>query len=176
MTNDYATEERPHSNEGSLNEDRPNKWKFLVIADDTPEFKVVLRLAALRAARVNGEMIMLRIIPESDFQHWMSVQDIMEEEARVEAEELLENFAKEVKELAGISPELIVRKGNVRDVITSYIKEDQDVHMLVLGANVNGDPGPLVRAFREDLLNVLHMPVLVIPGNMTNEEIDHFVY
>ena len=157
-------------------EKRPDKWKFLVIADDTPEFKVVLRLAALRAARVNGEMIMLRIIPEGDFQHWMSVQDIMEEEARTEAEDLLKYFAREAHELTGINPEIIVRRGSVREVISTYIKEDQDVHMLVLGANVDGDPGPLVRAFREELLDVLHMPVLVVPGNMTDEEIDHFVY
>ena len=157
-------------------EKRPDKWKFLVIADDTPEFKVVLRLAALRAARVNGEMIMLRIIPEGDFQHWMSVQDLMEEEARTEAEDLLKSFARQAHELTGINPEIIVRRGSVREVISAYIKEDQDVHMLVLGANVDGDPGPLVRAFREELLDVLHMPVLVVPGNMTDAEIDHFVY
>tara|TARA_R110002096_G_scaffold87253_9_gene200354 strand:+ start:18770 stop:19246 length:477 start_codon:yes stop_codon:yes gene_type:complete len=151
------------------------KWKFLVIADDTPEFKKVLRLASLRAAKVNGSMVMLRIIQPSEFQHWMSVREIMEEEAMQEAEEMMNEFAREVKEISGLDCEKVIRKGEPGDVITQYIEEDQEIHMLVLGANVDGDPGPLVKAFREELLNVLHMPVLVVPGNMTNEDIDHFV-
>ncbi|PHZ86004.1 universal stress protein UspA [Paremcibacter congregatus] len=151
------------------------KWKFLVIADDTPEFKKVLRLASLRAAKVNGSMVMLRIIQPSEFQHWMSVREIMEEEAMQEAEEMMNEFAREVKEISGLDCEKVIRKGEPGDVITQYIEEDQEIHMLVLGANVDGDPGPLVKAFREELLNVLHMPVLVVPGNMTDEDIDHFV-
>lgn len=152
-----------------------NKWKFLVIADDTAEFEVVLRLAALRAESVGGTLVMLRIIQPSEFQHWMSVRDIMEEEAMQEAEEMMVQFTESVKKLATIECEHIIRKGEPGEVITQYIEEDKDIHLLVLGANVDGDPGPLVKAFREDLLNVLHMPVLVVPGNMTEGEIDKFV-
>lgn len=152
-----------------------NKWKFLVIVDGTPEFRKVLRLAALRAKRVGGILVMLRIIQPAEFQHWMAVRDIMEEEALQEAREMLDDFAREVKLLSGLDCEQILRKGEPGDVITQYIEEDKDIHLLVLGANVDGDPGPLVKAFREELLNVLHMPVLVVPGNMTDKEIDKFV-
>ena len=152
-----------------------NKWKFLVIADETPEFKVVLRLASLRAERVGGTLVMLRIIQPTEFQHWMAVRNIMEEEAMQEAREMMDIFAQEVKILSGINCEMVLRKGEPGDVITQYVDEDKDIHMLVLGANVDGDPGPLVRMFREELLNVLHMPVLVVPGNMTDEEINKFV-
>ena len=110
------------------------KWKFLVIADDTPEFKKVLRLASLRAAKVNGSMVMLRIIQPSEFQHWMSVREIMEEEAMQEAEEMMNEFAREVKEISGLDCEKVIRKGEPGDVITQYIEEDQEIHMLVLGA------------------------------------------
>ena len=151
------------------------KWKFLVIADDTPEFKKVLRLAALRASRVGGSLVMLHIIPPADFQHWVSVRELMEEEARQEAEEMMNGFARQAEALSGMTPELVVRSGEPREVIAEYIREDQDVHLLVLGADVGGDPGPLIRIFREELLGVCHMPVLVVPGNMTDEEIDKFV-
>ncbi|MCF8474384.1 MAG: universal stress protein [Emcibacter sp.] len=152
-----------------------NKWKFLVIADDTPEFKKVLRLASLRAKRVGGTLVLLRIIQPSEFQHWMSVQDIMEEEAMQEARIMLDHFVEEAFQLSGVECEKIIRNGKAGEAITQYIQEDKDIHLLVLGANVDGDPGPLVRAFREELLNVLHMPVLVVPGNMTDSEIDKFV-
>jgi len=151
------------------------KWKFLVIADETEEFKKVLRLASLRAARVGGTIVMLLIIRPSEFQHWMAVRDIMEEEALQEAQAMMDEFALEIKQISGLDCEHVIRKGEPGDVITQFIHEDQDIHMLVLGAKVDGDPGPLVKAFREELLNVLHMPVLVIPGNMTDEEIDKFV-
>lgn len=152
-----------------------NKWKLLVIADGTPEFKKVLRLACLRAKKVDGTLVMLRILQPAEFQHWMAVRDIMEEEALQEAQEMMDQFALEAKQLSGLDSELMIRKGEPGDVIAQYIEEDQDIHLLVLGANVDGDPGPLVKAFREELLNVLHMPVLVVPGNMTDEEINKFV-
>jgi nucleotide-binding universal stress UspA family protein len=154
--------------------EQDNKWKFLIIADDTPEFVKVLRLASKRAEKVGGSVLMLKIIPPADFQHWMSVRDIMEEEARAEALETLDYYTNVIKKLSGIEAESAIREGKPEEVIANIISEDRDIHLLVLGANVDGDPGPLVRSFREVLLNELHMPVLVVPGNMTDEEIDKF--
>ncbi len=155
--------------------EQDNKWKFLIIADGTPEFAKVLRLASKRAAKVGGSILMLCIIPPGDFQHWMSVRDIMEEEQLTEAEIMLRNYNDEVKRISGIDAETVIRNGKPEEVISEIIAEDHDIHLLVLGASVDGDPGPLIKSFREVLLNVLHMPVLVVPGNMTEEEIDKFV-
>ena len=154
--------------------EQDNKWKFLIIADDTPEFVKVLRLASKRAEKVGGSVSMLKIIPPADFQHWMSVRDIMEEEAREEALETLDYYKNEIKRISGIDAESVIREGKPEEVIANIIAEDRDIHLLVLGANVDGDPGPLIKSFREVLLNELHMPVLVVPGNMTDEEIDKF--
>lgn len=154
--------------------EQDNKWKFLIIADDTAEFSKVLRLASKRAEKVGGSILLLYIIPPADFQHWTSVKDIMEEEAMEEAMELVGSHASEIKRVSGLDTETVIRKGKPEEVIAEIIAEDRDIHLLVLGADVDGDPGPLVRSFREVLLNVLHMPVLVVPGNMTDEEIDKF--
>jgi len=154
--------------------DQDSKWKFLIIADDTPEFMKVLRLASKRAQKVGGSILMLHIIPPADFQHWTSVKDIMEEEAMEAAVKQVENYARKIKRISGLEAEIVIRKGKPEDVISEIIAEDHDIHLLVLGAEVDGDPGPLIRSFREVLLNVLHMPVLVVPGNMTDEELDKF--
>ena len=154
--------------------EQDNKWKFLIIADETPEFLKVLRLASKRAEKVGGSILMLRIIPPADFQHWTSVKDLMEEEAMQEAQEMVDGYAREIKRISGLDAEIVIRKGKPEEVICNIIEEDQDIHLLVLGADVDGDPGPLIRSFREVLLNVLHMPVLVVPGNMTDEELDKF--
>lgn len=154
--------------------EQDNKWKFLIIADETPEFLKVLRLASKRAEKIGGSILMLRIIPPADFQHWTSVKDLMEEEAMQEAQEMVDGYAREIKRISGLDTEIVIRKGKPEEVISKIIEEDQDIHLLVLGADVDGDPGPLIRSFREVLLNVLHMPVLVVPGNMTDEELDKF--
>ena len=154
--------------------EQDSKWKFLIIADDTPEFKKVLRLASKRAEKVGGSILLLYIIPPADFQHWTSVKDLMEEEAMEEATEQVDSHLREIKRISGLDAEVIVRKGKPEEVICEVIEEDREIHLLVLGADVEGDPGPLIRSFREVLLNMLHMPVLVVPGNMTDEEIDKF--
>jgi|TARA_R110002096_G_scaffold432240_1_gene648741 nucleotide-binding universal stress UspA family protein len=154
--------------------EQDSKWKFLIIADDTPEFAKVLRLASKRAEKVGGSILLLHIILPADFQHWTSVKDIMEEEAMEEAREQVAAHAREIKRISGLDAETVIRKGKPEEVISDIIAEDHDIHLLVLGAEVEGDPGPLIRSFREVLLNVLHMPVLVVPGNMTDEEIDKF--
>ena len=45
--------------------EQDSKWKFLIIADDTPEFSKVLRLASKRAEKVGGSILLLHIIPPS---------------------------------------------------------------------------------------------------------------
>ncbi len=154
--------------------EQDNKWKFLIIADETPEFAKVLRLASKRAEKIGGSILMLRIIPPADFQHWTSVKDLMEEEAMTEAQEQVDQYAREIKRISGLDAEIVIRKGKPEEVISEIIAEDHDIHLLVLGADVDSDPGPLIRSFREVLLNMLHMPVLVVPGNMTDEELDKF--
>ena len=91
--------------------EQDNKWKFLIIADDTPEFLKVLRLASKRAEKVGGSVLLLRIVPPADFQHWMSVKDIMEEESRIDAEEKLEYYSQEIRRISGVEAETVIRKG-----------------------------------------------------------------
>ena len=154
--------------------EQDNKWKFLIIADETPEFMKALRLASKRAGKIGGSILMLKIIPLADFMHWTSVKDIMEDEAMEDAQVQMDKYVGEIKRISGLDAEAVIRKGKPEEVIAEVIAEDHNIHLLVLGADVDGDPGPLIRSFREVLLNVLHMPVLVVPGNMTDEEIDKF--
>ena len=69
----------------------------------------------------------------------------MREEAHEEAEQLLHQTAALVNEIAGITPELVVREGTPSDVILALIDEDPDIRILVLGAAASSEgPGPLV--------------------------------
>ena len=53
--------------------------KFLVVADDTPEFDSALRFAARRARSTGGRVALLRVLTSSDSNaHWSGVRDEIE--------------------------------------------------------------------------------------------------
>ncbi len=146
---------------------------FLVVVDDTPEMEVALRFACQRAHNTGGRVALLYVVEPSDFQHWMAVGDLMREEARNEGEQLLQKLAAQVNELTGTLPVLFVREGNRRDQLLELIDEEPGISILVLGASLDKrGPGPLIQALTSKFIGRLRVPVTIVPGNLTNEEVD----
>ena len=146
---------------------------FLVIVDETEEMKVALRFACRRARHTGGRVALLYVIEPAEFQHWMAVEDLMREEARSEGEQLLQRLAAQVNELVGSIPILYVREGKVRDELFKLLEEEPRISILVLGANTGSrGPGPLVTALTGKMIGKLHIPITVVPGNLSDEEID----
>lgn len=132
-----------------------------------------LRFAARRAAKTSGGLVMIYVIEPEEFQHWIGVQNVMREEARQEAEERLESLADEVRTLSGVIPEFAIREGEKREEVLAQLRDDPDIGLLVLGAGVDTEgPGPLVQAMTNKYVAKLRVPVTVVPGNLTLEEID----
>jgi len=147
--------------------------KFLVVVDSTPECMNALRFAARRAAKTSGGLVMIYVIEPEEFQHWIGVQNVMREEARQEAEERMESLADEVRALSGVMPEFAIREGEKREEVLAIIDEDKDIGLLVLGAGVSGEgPGPLVQALTTKYITKMRIPVTIVPGSLTLEEID----
>ncbi len=146
---------------------------FLVVVDQSEEMQVALRFAARRAQHTGGRVAMLHVIEPADFQHWMTVGDLMREEARSEAEQLLQRLATRVNELTGQLPILYLREGDRRDELLKLIDEEPSIQILVLAANVGqGGPGPLVSALTGRFLSRLRIPMTIVPGNLSDEDID----
>ena len=150
--------------------------QFLVVVDGSPESWVAIRFAAGRAAHVHGGgLILFHVIPPGDFQHWMAVAERMREEAREEAEALLGEVASQVSAYAGLQPDVVIREGQPKEELQAFIEDRDDVFVLILGANAEGDPGPLVDYFSGPLVGSLKCPVMIVPGAMSNEAIDAMV-
>ncbi|MEQ8246767.1 MAG: universal stress protein [Alphaproteobacteria bacterium] len=153
--------------------DSPEARQFLVVVDDTPECRKALRFAWRRAQRTGAGVTLLRVIDPVDFQHWLSVEERMREEAREEAEELLQKLAAEVQQQSTILPELVVREGAVRDAVVKLIDDDKTIRILVLGAGTGSEgPGPLVTQLAGKMSGALRVPVTVVPGNLSDEQLD----
>ncbi len=146
---------------------------FLVVVDDTEEMGVALRFACGRARNTGGRVALLFVVEPTDFQHWMAVGDLMREEARNEGEQLLQRLAARVNEMTGTLPILHVREGNRRDELLKLIDEEPSISILVLGASIDKrGPGPLIEELTGKFVGKLRIPVTMVPGNLSNEDID----
>jgi nucleotide-binding universal stress UspA family protein len=151
----------------------PRTRKLLVIADESPECRLALRYAARRAQHTGGCVSLLCVLVPTGFEHWMAVEERMREEAREEAERLLHSLAAEVNKIANMFPELVIRPGQKKEEISALIKEDPSIALLVLGAGTGREgPGPLVSGLSSDIATVYPIPVTIVPGTMTEAEID----
>ena len=144
--------------------------KFLVVVDNTPEHRVALRFATRRAQHTGGRVTLMCPAQLPDFQQWRGVEEIMRDEAHAEAENMLYEAAKLVNELSGILPELVIPYGLATDCLFELLRGDRDISILVLASGTGKEgPGPLVSMFSTA---VQAIPVTIVPGNFTNEQID----
>ena len=151
----------------------PNRRKFLVVVDNTPECRVALRFAARRAQRTGGIVTLLYVVAPADFQQWAGVERLMREEAHQEAERALHDAAKKVNEIVGSMPELIIREGRPLEETRDVLKGDRAISILILAAGTSKEgPGPLVSQIASPAANSYPIPVTVVPGNLTDEQVD----
>ena len=146
--------------------------KFLVIVDGTPECEVAIQFASRRARHTKGGVVLLAVLEPGGFEHWLGVENLMKEEARQEAEKIVHRHAAHVNDVAGIVPELEIREGKKVDLIRDLIKEDPAISILVLAAGTEKEgPGPLVQMVAGGVDVGFSIPVTVVPGSLTDEEI-----
>ena len=150
-----------------------HKPKFLVVIDDTPECDRAVYFASRRAARIGAGVIMLRVIETQDRnQQWLGVADIMKAEAHEEANAIARQSPPRANGIAGITAERVVREGEIAEEILGLIEKDEDIAILVLAAGAGKDgPGPLVASFGDNA-GEFPIPVAIVPGHLSDEELD----
>ncbi len=123
----------------------PPERVFLVVVDESDELKLALRYASRRAQHTGGRVALLFVIEPSDLQQWAAVETLMREEQREQAEALLQKLSAQVAELAGT--------------------------VLAASAGAEG-PGPLITALTGKALTKLRVPITIVPGSLTEQQLD----
>ncbi|GGB17001.1 universal stress protein [Sphingomonas metalli] len=145
---------------------------YLTVIDESPEAEIALRFAARRAAKTGGGVEILTLLPPQEFIAFGGVQDTIEEEALHNAEALVERAAGTLFEESGIVPALTVRGGDGPKVIREMIAANPEIAALVLAAAASGAPGALVTHFTGADAGTLTVPIMIVPGSLTPEQID----
>lgn len=146
---------------------------FLVVVDDSEELHQALYYACRRANRLNGRIALMHCIPPAEFQHFAGVGELMREEARTEAENLLRINSEWVHELTGNTPVVYLREGDPKTELIDLINDESEISILILGADTSGDStGPLITYLTTKGAAQCRVPITIVPGNLSDEELD----
>lgn len=150
-----------------------HRRKFLCVVDGTPECDRAVVYAARRAVSTSGALVLLYVIAPIDPQQWRGVEEVMRDEAMDEARRALAAVAERLSLLPGaVEAELVIREGQPAAAIHKLIDEDRDIAILVLAAGVGNDgPGPLVSSLATRGGPAFPIPVTIVPGEMSDEDI-----
>lgn len=147
--------------------------KFLVLLDESEECDRAIYFAARRAVRTNSGLVILAVAGDAGFHEWLGVGDMIREEEDKVAEAMLERAAERSRTIAGIQPELVLRRGGKAEKILELIQEDEDISFLVLAASASSEgPGPLISTVVNKSAGTFPIPVVIVPGEMSDDDID----
>ena len=155
-------------------QDNARPRTFLCLVDESEELAKAIRFACRRAQGSGGRVALLYVMAPAEFQHWMAVGDLMQEEQRQKAEEIVQVVANVVKNRIGKTPAVYIREGKIVEELISLIDDpDAGISVLVLGAATGTEgPGPMVSTLIQKMAGRLHVPLTIVPGNLADEEID----
>ena len=155
---------------------KPRNRLFLVVADDSKELHQALYYAARRAATAGGEVALFRCIEPIEGQLWGGVTEIMEAEAEQASKNLLLELGEYCEKLGAPKPRTFVRKGILHEELFNLIDKEKAIRVLVLGVSTeHGNPGPLINYVINKGSNECRVPITIVPGNLTDEQIDALV-
>ena len=159
---------------GPISRPSLRRRRFVVVVDSSPESKVAIRFASLRAAHITGgALVLFHCIRPGEFQHWMAVAERMREEAKEEAQLLMEEVAERLNSVCGVVPEIVIKEGDPKAELQQFLEEQDDIFGLVLGiSETPGTPGPLVDYFTHEHASMVGCPVILVPGGLSYEDIE----
>lgn len=149
-----------------------HKRKFLVVVDETPECDRAIVYAARRAERTGGGLVMLFVVDDQDFRGFLGVEQMMRQEARAAAELTLGKAAQRARAVARIEPEIVIAEGTRSAEVLALIDRDEDIAILALAAGTSTEgPGPLVTALAGRSAGTFPVPITIVPGHLSDDEI-----
>jgi len=152
-------------------DDKPGK--YLVCMDGSEPARVALHFACKKALKRGGVVEILHVITPADTQNLFGVMTKMREEQRQEAEILMKSLSESAFQNAGVTPTVQIREGRLGEEIINATLEDSNVNMLVVGVSRKSQTkSNLINWLAEKLGDRLLIPLMLVPGNLTDLQIE----
>lgn len=149
------------------------KVNYLVCVNNEKYAEVALHYTCSIANRSDSSITILHVIEPADYQTLGAVADKMRQEKFAAAEKLLQNLSAKVQKWSNITPAVIVKEGLIEDQIIALANEDETIHMLIAGvAPETNVKSKIIPPIVSALGNKIHIPLMLVPGNLTEGQID----
>ena len=149
------------------------KKKFLIVIDESKELEKAIYFAAKRAIHTDGKLSLLYIVDPAVNAQWSRIENLIEQEATSEAKKLCRGWAQKIKSRFDIDSEVIIKMGDRCEELLKLVGEDKNIRFLVLASSANNEePGPLIKALTGKKIKDLSIPMVIIPGSLSEKEID----
>lgn len=151
--------------------------KYLVCVDSRDESQVALKLACMKARVRSGQVDIIHVVPPADFQTLGAIAERMKEERMEEGRKLLNQAAAIALTNYGIKAATILREGATGDEIIACAMGNADVITVVLGiaSHQPNVRGKLASWLAGQLGVKLFIPLLMVPGNLTDEQLQNII-
>lgn len=147
--------------------------KYLVCVDSSDCSRVALHYACRQAIKRGGSVEVLHVVAPADTQNLFGVAEKMRLERRQEAEIMVKSLSESAFQYAGVTPTMQIREGRPGEEIIAAALSDSNVNMLVLGASPeSAKRGNLIQWLAGRLGDRLLVPIILVPGNLTDLQID----
>ena len=152
------------------------KKTYLILADDSDEFAVAMHYAAISGKIKKANVAVLRVLAETDFQHWGGIEERMKAEQLEEAEADMSVVADQIEALHGDRPQILIEEGLKAEVVIRVLESDPIITKLILAGSVNpSGPGPLIEYFAGKGIEELDVPLVIVPGHLSEAQIEELI-
>lgn len=144
----------------------------MVCVSDQQESEIALRFACMRAKRRNHHVCILHVIEPTEFQGLLSITDAIRDEQEEKAQALMSRMADVAAEEGVQNPMLVFHEGLLSESIISTAEENPGINMIMLGLAPDSHRGGKLAATLVEELGVgICIPLMFIPGNLTQQQL-----
>lgn len=146
--------------------------KVLVCVSDNPHSKVALHFACLKAKSQDLHLELIHVIEQTNVEQLLAVSDALRKDKEAEASIFLEQCTGWIESWGGKMPGLLIREGIIGEEILKAIEQDHDISLIVIGISPESpSKDSLLPMLVSHMGKGIQIPLMIIPGNLTEQQI-----
>ncbi|MAI29912.1 MAG: hypothetical protein CMP38_06870 [Rickettsiales bacterium] len=144
------------------------KEYLLVYVDESEEFLEAMKYACELARTESLGIMLLYIVQDENFRHWKGVENIMREEQKNEAKEVLGKYIKYIKDNYKLHVKSYIKTGDKLDVLIKALNGKRPkIKNLVLGLAMDKiENNKVISSLTGILRKKLTLPIIIVPGKI----------
>jgi len=154
----------------------PPTGLFLVCVSNHAESETAVRYGCSLAKKHNGRVAILYVLEPDEFRGLLTITDAIHDEKEANAQELLKKMADICHLYYEDMPLLLLKEGKLAEEIVHAANQQSDTQMVILGIREESDRAPkLASRLADKLGSELLAPIMMIPGNISQEKLDRLI-